>query len=247
MFVKLLLFLNWIKSYPVLLIKTARGKSAVRGEKNRGKAMLTTEKLQQELGTLLDSVVKVNRNYVVENDPDVLAAKAALKKAIIKAYFGDADCVEDNKKVTRMVFNLWLTDATDGDSEKSAALESNVTRYVFDENGNAKKGLIRDGVPTGFEPFIIDSAASAATWGNWCTDVRKALSAKVRKARETTAAKAQRYIIAARAFRSLSKTIHLVCVRMKFDEQELRAYYANEIAKQRAVNAAALQAKAKKA
>lgn len=195
-------------------------------------------RIEEQFGELLNDVIKVDRNYVVDNSAEVKALKEALRKAIVKAYFSDAECQKDNTMIASQLLEWWLSDKGNADT-----IRTNITRYVFNENGYAKKGIIREGTPTKMELHIIDSVATAESWIDWCEDVRETFNAKTRKTRQSTADKAIKYVRAARSFRSLSQAIHLVCQRMKMDEKATREIFATEIKKARAANAAILAAK----
>lgn len=197
-----------------------------------------SERIESQFSNVLNDLIKVNRNYAVDNDADVRDLKEALRKAINKAYFNDDICASDNKMISSELLNLWLSNKENADT-----IRGNISRYVFDENGYTKKGIIREGVPAKMELFVIDSVATAAQWLDWCQSVRETFNAKVRKTRQSTTDKAIKYVRAARSFRSLSQAIHLVCVRKNLDEKEIRDIFASEIKKARTANAAMIAAK----
>ena len=197
-----------------------------------------SKKIEKQFGELLNDVIKIDRNYAVDNNAEVRAAKEALRKAISKAYFSDSECQKDNKLIASQLLDWWLSDKDNADT-----IRENIYRYVVDANGYAKKGIIREGVPTKMDLHIIDSIATAGSWIDWCEDVRQTFNTKVRKARQSTADKAIKYVRAARSFRSLSQAIHLVCQRMNLDEKATREIFATEIKKARVANAAILAAK----
>ncbi len=203
--------------------------------------MLQQNQIEERVGNLLNDVIKVNRNYAVDNNAAVQECKRQLKNAMNKAYFSDSECQTDNKRITALLLDMWLEG-----NDNAADIKANISRYVFDEAGFSKRGEIREGTPCRFEPAIIDSVATALQWVRWCADVRASFSAKIRKARQSTAEKAQRYIEAARSYRSLSKTIALVCKRKGLNESEMRSYYASKIKQERDVHAAMLSAKKRK-
>lgn len=205
-------------------------------EKENGSTL--SEMIEKRFGSLLNDVVKVDRNYAVDNNAEVQALKEALRKAINKAYFADKDCQKDNLNVSFKLLEWWLSNKENADT-----IRGNISRYVFDENGYTKRGVIREGIPAKMELFVIDSVATAVQWMDWCQSVRETFNAKVRKTRQSTTDKAVKYVRAARSFRSLSQAIHLVCVRKNLDEKEIRDIFATEIKRARTANAAMIAAK----